>query len=297
MRFLAVGRFLILSVLSVCLFLACSDGAKKLEKKPRTKLKIAKTKVVEHEKLSLFRVPGPTEQFIRIKSVFSKFTPALMSIPKETDSLVLGALHTGYLLTDLAYAGSFSRKNESLQILNELKNFENKLGVNDSTIPQFLALSPKIKGYADSLKKITSEHYQLMMIKLRANKKPDLVTFVRIGSWVEMMSLLIGTEKAKGSESKMDSFLSAQKLVVENLLLSLMEEKNRVEVEFFRGKLTEILECFDGMVAKTETPVLIEQKDVYVLKGGRKVDISTKDKEKLKLLINDLKNYGVNEVD
>ena len=299
MNFLTASKKILVAGLAIGALIACSDGAQKLERKPRTKLKVTKKKELEtkNEILVLARIPGPSENFTRLKPVLGKFNASLLSVLTQTDSLVIGSLQAGYLLADLTYSGAFERKKEVLRILADLNKSNQGLGMVDSTALSFLALSHKTKGYKDSLKKITTERYTDFLAQLRNRGRTDVVTFVRIGTWIETMHILLSTPVSKKNQKEMDAFLSAQKLVVDNLLILLVDEKNNIEVEFFRDKLSTILESFDAMKANVEAITVSKEGDTYVVKGGKKIEVDRPSLLKLKTLIVELKNYGVDELD
>ena len=139
--------------------------------------------------------------------------------------------------------------------------------------------------------KVTNDTYFDIVRFLEDNERKSTLALISTGGWLEslyIVSNLVGTYSA---DNKTIQLVADQKLIFENLMLYLDQNKNDENIKSVISELQPIKVIYDQLKEeKNETGVNKTKTKGYVVGGGSKIVISKEQFQKLKETITIVRN-------
>jgi len=128
------------------------------------------------------------------------------------------ALNLGIYSADLSYAGFFKQNQVTLNYIMTTKKMATNLGITNSFDEKHLELINNNQVDKDGMQKIISESFMKTDAYLQENNRPEVMTMILMGGWIEGQYL--ATKLAKGSTTDKPELV--QRIIEQSLTLELM---------------------------------------------------------------------------
>ena len=169
------------------LAIACSPQ-KKEEKQSSEEFDKAEKEVAEQVKDVIAEMPAPSEIPYLLMETGAEFSPSLLHDLSKVNSYSTkdkAALNLGAYATDVAYLSTYSKSQDALKYISEVKPLADQLSLSNSFSPQMVQRFESNLGNTDSLVMIVNEAVSQAEKHLKSNDRPKVAALLLAGSFVE----------------------------------------------------------------------------------------------------------------
>lgn len=244
-------------------FYACDAGAKKLERKPKTRVRVVEK--VEKELVSIYESPAPSTVYKRMVKKQSKWKNSVIEL---NDTLVSPAFKLGELLSELTFSVESKDHKKMAGNLRQIQLVYERLQLADTNLNTLMLLPEKVLLKHKELITFSSEFYSNTIELLRMYARESDLAALKVGVYVHQMNFILKNQTQIDSVI-FEELLQFQRASAQNLLVSLVDLKGEEKFELFREKIHQILSCFDRL-KQDGTPEVVfkDENDVYLIRGG-----------------------------
>ncbi len=180
------------------------------------------TEKLEKAKTILHSLPAPVDiASILFEEPGAEFNKEILN-PIENSKKYNGnkdlALNLGIYTADLSYAGFFKQNQVTLNYIKTTKEIANNLGISNSFDNKHLELINNNQVDKAAMQKIISESFMNTDAYLQQNDRPEVLTLILVGGWIEAQYL--ATKLTNGSTTEKPELV--QRIVDQSLTLELM---------------------------------------------------------------------------
>jgi hypothetical protein len=206
----------------------------------------------------------------------------------DTKSKELGF---GIYSADLAYTAAFSKTAEAANYLKVVRELSDKIGISSVFDESLVNRFDNIQENKDSLMKITNDTYFDIVRFLEDNQRKSTLALISTGGWLESLYIVSNIIGKYEPNNKTVQLIADQKLIFENLMLYLDQNKNDENIKSVIAELQPIKVIYDQLKEeKSESGTTKTKAKGYVVGGGSRIVISKEQFDQLKETIMKVRN-------
>ncbi len=251
--------------------------------------------ITEVESQTYYLIPSPEGLFSFIRDGDLKYVKDVLNPTENMDKYIdtrAKELNFGIYSADLAYVASFNKYQESVDYLNTVRTLSDEIGISAVFDENLIGRIDNIIDDQDSLLKVTSDSYFSIVRYLESSNRTKTLALIVTGGWIE--SIFVVTNLIDNFDPNSDAvqLLADQKLVIENLMSYLDQNKSDDNIQRTINDLKNLQKIYQEL--KTEekgnsTPE--ENTDGKIVVGGNAKIVMTQEQfEKLKQEVAKVRN-------
>jgi hypothetical protein len=287
----ALSKFFIIAGLVFFIY-GCKGGGNGSENNSDTI--IDSNDVITEENLTFYLIPSPKDMFAFTNDEKLSFSPQVLNAPGNADKYIdtkSRELGFGIYSADLAYTAAFSKTAEAANYLKIVRDLSDKIGISTVFDESLVNRFDNIQENKDSLMKVTNDTYYDIVRFLEDNERKSTLALISTGGWLESLYIVSNIVGQYSPENKTIQLVADQKLIFENLMLYLNQNKNDDNIKSVIAELQPIKAIYDQLKEeKTESGNSKPKNKGYIVGGGSKIVISKEQFEKLKETIGTVRN-------
>jgi len=251
--------------------------------------------ITEVESQTYYLIPSPEGLFSFIRDGDLKYVKDVLNPTENMDKYIdtrSKELNFGIYSADLAYVASFNKYQESVDYLNTVRTLSDEIGISAVFDENLIGRIDNIIDNQDSLLKVTSDSYFSIVRYLESSNRTKTLALIVTGGWIESIYVVTNLIDNFNPESDAVQLLADQKLVVENLMSYLDQNKSDDNIQRTINDLKNLQKIYQGL--QTEQ---VEEKtqekvadDVVVVGGNKKIIITKEQFEQIKKEIAKIRN-------
>ncbi|MCF6241601.1 MAG: hypothetical protein L3J74_09680 [Bacteroidales bacterium] len=251
--------------------------------------------ITEVESQTYYLIPSPEGLFSFIRDGDLKYVKDVLNPTENMDKYIdtrSKELNFGIYSADLAYVASFNKYQESVDYLNTVRTLSDEIGISAVFDENLIGRIDNIIDDQDSLLKVTSDSYFSIVRYLESSNRTKTLALIVTGGWIE--SIFVVTNLIDNFDPNSDAvqLLADQKLVIENLMSYLDQNKSDDNIQRTINDLKNLQKIYKEL--KTEEKVSSTQQentDGKIVVGGNAKIVMTKEQfEKLKQEVAKVRN-------
>jgi hypothetical protein len=250
--------------------------------------------VITEENLTFYLIPSPKDMFSFTNDEKLAFSSQVLNPVENADKYIdtkSRELGFGIFSADLAYTAAFSKTAEAANYLKVVRDLSDKIGISSVFDESLVNRFDNIQENKDSLMKVTNDTYFDIVRFLEDNERKSTLALISTGGWLESLYIVSNIIGDYSPDSKTIQLVADQKLIFENLMLYLDQNKNDENIKSVIAELQPIKVIYDQLKEeKTETGTNKAKNKGYVVGGGSKILISKEQFQKLKETITIVRN-------
>jgi len=251
--------------------------------------------ITEVESQTYYLIPSPEGLFSFIRDGDLKYVKDVLNPTENMDKYIdtrSKELNFGIYSADLAYVASFNKYQESVDYLNTVRTLSDEIGISAVFDENLIGRIDNIIDNQDSLLKVTSDSYFSIVRYLESSNRTKTLALIVTGGWIESIYVVTNLIDNFNPGSDAVQLLADQKLVVENLMSYLDQNKSDDNIQRTINDLKNLQKIYQGL--QTEQ---VEEKtqekvadDVVVVGGNKKIVITKEQFEQIKKEIAKIRN-------
>lgn len=243
--------------------------------------------ITEVESQTYYLIPSPEGLFSFIRDGDLKYVKDVLNPTGNMDKYIdtrSKELNFGIYSADLAYVASFNKYQESVDYLNTVRTLSDEIGISAVFDENLIGRIDNIIDDQDSLLKVTSDSYFSIVRYLESSNRSKTLALIVTGGWIE--SIFVVTNLIDNFDPNSDAvqLLADQKLVIENLMSYLDQNKSDDNIQRTINDLKKLQKIYQDLKTEVkENPTKQENADGKIVVGGNAKIVMTKEQfEKLK---------------
>ncbi len=184
--------------------------------------------VQDDEKQTYYLIPSPEGLFGFIRDGNLKYSKEVLNSTGNVDKYIdtrSKELNFGVYSADLAYVASFNKYQESVDYLNTVRTLSDEIGISAVFDENLIGRIDNIIDDKDSLLRITSDSYLSIVRYLESSNRKKSLALIVTGGWVESIFVVSSMIDNYEQDENVIQLLADQKLVLENLMSYLDQNK------------------------------------------------------------------------
>jgi len=247
------------------------------------------------ESQTYYLIPSPEGLFSFIRDGDLKYVKDILNPTANMDKYIdtrSKELNFGIYSADLAYVSSFNKYQESVDYLNTVRTLSDEIGISAVFDENLIGRIDNIIDDQDSLLKVTSDSYFSIVRYLESTNRSKSLALIVTGGWIESIYVVTNLIDTYQKGSDVVQLLADQKLVVDNLMSYLDQNKSDDNIQRTINDLKNLQKIYDSLVKKeTETEKLKPKNpDVIVVGGSSKIVLTKEQFDALKTEIAKIRN-------
>jgi len=247
------------------------------------------------ESQTYYLIPSPEGLFSFIRDGDLKYVKDILNPTANMDKYIdtrSKELNFGIYSADLAYVSSFNKYQESVDYLNTVRTLSDEIGISAVFDENLIGRIDNIIDDQDSLLKVTSDSYFSIVRYLESTNRSKSLALIVTGGWIESIYVVTNLIDTYQKGSDVVQLLADQKLVVDNLMSYLDQNKSDDNIQRTINDLKNLQKIYDSLVKKeTETEKLKpKDPDVIVVGGSSKIVLTKEQFDALKTEIAKIRN-------
>ncbi len=251
--------------------------------------------ITEVESQTYYLIPSPEGLFSFIRDGDLKYVKDVLNPTENMDKYIdtrAKELNFGIYSADLAYVASFNKYQESVDYLNTVRTLSDEIGISAVFDENLIGRIDNIIDNQDSLLKVTSDSYFSIVRYLESSNRTKTLALIVTGGWIE--SIFVVTNLIDNFDPNSDAvqLLADQKLVIENLMSYLDQNKSDDNIQRTINDLKNLQKIYQELKTEVkENSAPQENTDGKIVVGGNAKIIMTKEQfEELKQEVAKVRN-------
>ena len=253
--------------------------------------------VTEVESQTYYLIPSPEGLFSFIREGNLKYVKDVLNPTENADKYIdtrTKELNFGIYSADLAYVASFNKYQESVDYLNTVRTLSDEIGISAVFDENLIGRIDNIIDNQDSLLKVTSDSYLSIVRYLESSNRTKTLALIVTGGWIE--SIYVVTNLIDNFDPTLDAvqILADQKLVIENLMSYLEQNKSDDNIQRTINDLKNLQKIYQSLatvdVENNQNTNKENDKDVIVIGGNKKIIMTQQQFEQIKAEIAKIRN-------
>ncbi len=251
--------------------------------------------ITEVESQTYYLIPSPEGLFSFIRDGDLKYVKDVLNPTENMDKYIdtrSKELNFGIYSADLAYVASFNKYQESVDYLNTVRTLSDEIGISAVFDENLIGRIDNIIDDQDSLLKVTSDSYFSIVRYLESSNRTKTLALIVTGGWIE--SIFVVTNLIDNFDPNSDAvqLLADQKLVIENLMSYLDQNKSDDNIQRTINDLKNLQKIYQELkTEEKENTAPQESTDGKIVVGGNAKIIMTQEQfEKLKQEVAKVRN-------
>lgn len=228
-----------------------------------------------------YLIPSPKDMFGLIRDENLVFSSKVLN-PKinadkylDTKSKEVGF---GIYSADLAYTAAFRQTNEATEYFKIVRNLSDKIGLSAVFTESLVRRVNHIPENKDSLLRVTNDTFYDIVKFLEENERNSSLSLISVGGWLESLYIVVNLKDTYSENDPTIQLIADQKNVFENLILSLEQRQNDINIKTVIEELNPIKEIYDKLeVVKIENPEQVKTTEKQIIVGGTTKIVLTKE--------------------
>jgi hypothetical protein len=235
-------------VSATIILVSCQGGNKPASDQQSVKDSLSKTEISKDVKEIVYPLPTPFEITKMLNDIGAKYVASSLNPAEKADKYFTEkskAINLGVYGADLAYAATYSQKQDVELYSKALKTMIDGLGIN---IDYSAMLSDNFKqkvNNKDTLTKIVTNTFFDTYKYLNEKSNPDLAIMMASGMWVELMYIATHISEDTYHNTDLVRIIVKQKDSYEKLLKLLSDREADKDIKELETKLLVIKPVFD----------------------------------------------------
>ena len=286
-------NFIIAFVISIS-FIACNNGGNTNTDEDFSDLDDGFTQ--SDDKQTYYLIPSPEGLFGFIRDGNLKYSKEVLNSTGNIDKYIdtrSKELNFGIYSADLAYVASFNKYQESVDYLNTVRTLSDDIGISTVFDENLIGRIDNIIDNKDSLLRITSDSYLSIVRYLESSNRKKSLALIVTGGWVESIFVVSSMIDNYEQDENVIQLLADQKLVVENLMSYLDQNKHDDNIQRTINDLKPLSKVYASLESKAieKSHDTKKEDDGKIVVGGSSKIVMTKEQFiDLKKEISDLRN-------
>ncbi len=257
---------------------------------------------ITDDNLITYLIPSPKDMFALIRNEKLAFSSDVLNPKTNIDKYLdtkTKEVGFGIYSADLAYTAAFKQTNEATEYFKIVRNLSDKIGLSAVFTESLVKRVNHIPENKDSLLKVTNDTFYDIVRFLEENDRKSSLSLISVGGWIESLYIVVNITKTYNENDPTIQLIADQKNVFENLILSLEQRQNDVNIKTVIEELNPIKEIYDKLeVVKIENPDQVKASKNQIIVGGTTKIVMTKEQFlQLKRTITDVRNkLALNDV-
>jgi len=235
-------------VSATIILVSCQGANKPASDQQSVKDSLSKTEISKDVKAIVYPLPTPFEITKMLNDIGAKYVASSLNPAEKADKYFTEkskAINLGVYGADLAYAATYSQKQDVELYSKALKTLIDGLGIN---IDYSAMLSDNFKqkvNNKDTLTKIVTNTFFDTYKYLNEKSNPDLAIMMASGMWVELMYIATHISEDTYHNTDLVRIIVKQKDSYEKLLKLLSDHEANKDIKELETKLLVIKPVFD----------------------------------------------------
>ena len=237
--------------------------------------------IKEVESQTYYLIPSPEGLFSFIRDGDLKYVKDILNPTINMDKYIdtrSKELNFGIYSADLAYVASFNKYQESVDYLNTVRTLSDDIGISAVFDENLIGRIDNIIDNQDSLLKVTSDSYFSIVRYLESSNRTKTLALIVTGGWIE--SIYVVTNLIDNFNPKSDAvqLLADQKLVIENLMSYLEQNKEDDNIQRTINDFKNLQKIYQGLKSeKIEGQSQKKDEEGKIIVGGDTKIVMTKE--------------------
>jgi len=290
-------KFIIVFVISFS-FIACNTGGDEQDVEDFGNMDNGFSQ--DNDKQTYYLIPSPEGLFGFIRNGNLKYSKEVLNPTGNIDKYIdtrLKELNFGVYSADLAYVASFNKYQESVDYLNTVRTLSDDIGISAVFDENLIGRIDNIIDNKDSLLRITSDSYLSIVRYLESSNRKKTLALIVTGGWIESIFVVSSMIDNYEQDANVIQLLADQKLVVENLMSYLDQNKYDDNIQRTINDLKPLSDVYASLEReKVKEENTKKSDDDKIVVGGSSKIIMTKEQFlSLKKEISRLRNKITNK--
>ena len=273
-------------------FIACNTGNDQIDEDDFSDIDNGFTQ--SDDKQTYYLIPSPEGLFSFIRDGNLKYSKEVLNSTGNIDQYIdtrSKELNFGVYSADLAYVASFNKYQESVDYLNTVRTLSDDIGISAVFDENLIGRIDNIIDNKDSLLRITSDSYLSIVRYLESSNRKKSLALIVTGGWVESIFVVSSMIDNYEQDENVIQLLADQKLVVENLMSYLDQNKYDDNIQRTINDLKPLSDVYESLETKTMENTQTKNDDNKIVVGGSNKIVMTKEQFlSLKKEISSLRN-------
>ncbi len=250
--------------------------------------------IKEVESQTYYLIPSPEGLFSFIRDGDLKYVKDVLNPTENMDKYIdtrSKELNFGIYSADLAYVASFNKYQESVDYLNTVRTLSDEIGISAVFDENLIGRIDNIIDNQDSLLKVTSDSYFSIVRYLESSNRTKTLALIVTGGWIESIYVVTNLIDNFDPNSDAVQLLADQKLVIENLMSYLNQNKSDDNIQMTINDLKNLQKIYAGLKTETKEGTVPENTEGKIIVGGNKKIVLTKEQfDAIKKEVADIRN-------
>lgn len=251
--------------------------------------------IKQTESQTYYLIPSPEGLFSFIRDGDLKYVKDILNPTANMDKYIdtrSKELNFGIYSADLAYVSSFNKYQESVDYLNTVRTLSDDIGISAVFDENLIGRIDNIIDDQDSLLKVTSDSYFSIVRYLESTNRSKSLALIVTGGWVESIYVVTNLIDNYQEGSDVVQLLADQKLVIDNLMSYLDQNKSDDNIQRTINDLKNLQKIYNSLAKKDTEKEKIKPKDpdVIVVGGSSKIVLTKEQFDALKTEIAKIRN-------
>ena len=243
---------------------------------------------------TFYMIPSPESMFAFTQDDRLVFSGDVLNSTSNTDKYLdtkSKELNFGIYSADLAYVASFDKYQETIDYLGTVRALSDEIELSQVFDQSLMSRIDNIIEDKDSLLEISSDTYMDIVRYLERNERDETLALIVTGGWLESMYIVTNLVGNFNEQNPTIQLIADQKLIFENLILYLQQNKEHENVASTLVTLEPINNVFSRLErVQIESTQDGSDESQIVVGGNTRIQITTEQFEELKQAIKKVRN-------
>ncbi len=243
---------------------------------------------------TFYMIPSPESMFAFTQDDKLVFSGDVLNSTSNTDKYLdtkSKELNFGIYSADLAYVASFDKYQETIDYLGTVRALSDEIELSQVFDQSLMSRIDNIIEDKDSLLEISSDTYMDIVRYLERNERDETLALIVTGGWLESMYIVTNLVGNFNEQNPTIQLIADQKLIFENLILYLQQNKEHKNVASTLVTLEPINNVFSRLERVQIESIQDGSDESQIVVGGNsRIQITIEQFEELKQAIKKVRN-------
>ena len=252
--------YLLIAVVTMAYFTACSGGGQK--KSSKSSVKIEKEEVKKDVQKVVYPLPTSFEVTEMLNRIEASYILTLSNPPENVDNYITEkekALALGVYGADLSYASTYHQKQRTIDYMRVSKKLLEELDIAAAVDPNIIEQIENAENDKEKLVEIISNSFYSTYEYLNNNDRGAVSLLVLSGSWIEALYIATHISDETFDNKEMITIIMNQKENLKKLMSLLQKYKDNKAIAETIEILTPLSKIYENIDAGSITKKQMKQ--------------------------------------